>query len=238
MESNLGGNVNEEKKLQKEKAKTEKKLNKKLAKSVNVIMLHEKDLAENLFSEEPTTNLWIYHFGNGDEDDQVNIRKYFNESFGPSKVYIFPGICYGFINFDNIKDAEKVKLANDDLNFNYTKVKGNSHPIKFGNGMRTIFTFYSKIELNSVKHNNEESFPIAQYKSNVPGLYLIEEFITEDEEKKLAEAIDKQDWYKLSNRRVQHYGYEFIYGANNINKNNKIGELPSFCDGLVSSIIS
>mmetsp|Transcript_35477 Transcript_35477/g.41041 ORF Transcript_35477/g.41041 Transcript_35477/m.41041 type:complete len:119 (+) Transcript_35477:502-858(+) len=29
------------------------------------------------------------------------------------------------------------------------------------------------------------------------------------------------------NRRVQHYGYEFVYGANNVNKSDKIREMPS-----------
>jgi alkylated DNA repair protein alkB family protein 8 len=235
MESNVL-NVNEEKKLSKEKAKTEKKLNKKLAKALNVILLHEKNSIENLFSEEPSTNLWIYHFGNGDEDDQVNIRKYFNEKFGPCTVYIFPGICYGFIKFDDLKNAEKVKKIVDKEKFNYSQIKGNSHSIKFGNGERIVFTFYSKIELNGVVQNNEEAFPIAQYKSDVPGLYLIDDFLNEDEEKKLVEAIDSNEWNKLSNRRVQHYGYEFLYGANSINKNNKIGELPNFCDEVMNSI--
>jgi alkylated DNA repair protein alkB family protein 8 len=236
MENNINPIVNEEKKIQKEKVKIEKKMNKKLAKALNVILLHENNSIENLFSEEPTLNLWIYHFGNGDEDDQVNIRKYFNETFGPCKVYIFPGICYGFIEFIDIKDSERVRSINDKQNYNYTKIKGNSHPIKFSNGERTVFTFYSKIELKDVLHNNEEAFPIAQYKCDIPGLYVIDDFITEEEQKKLIEDIDSNDWNKMSHRRVQHYGYEFLYGANSINKNNKIGELPKFCDEVMNSI--
>jgi hypothetical protein len=47
--------------------------------------------------------------------------------------------------------------------------------------------------------------------------------------------IDKHKWEKLTNRRVQHYGYEFIYGANVVNKHNKIGDMPDFCDGLMQS---
>jgi alkylated DNA repair protein alkB family protein 8 len=57
---------------------------------------------------------------------------------------------------------------------------------------------------------------------------VIDDFITSEEEQTLIENIDKQEWNKLSHRRVQHYGYEFIYGANNINKNNKIGPIPEF----------
>ena len=29
------------------------------------------------------------------------------------------------------------------------------------------------------------------------------------------------------NRRVQHFGFEFVYGANNVNKTDKIKEMPS-----------
>lgn len=46
----------------------------------------------------------------------------------------------------------------------------------------------------------------------------------------MIESIDKNEWIKLLNRRVQHYGYEFVYGANNIDKNKYIGPFPSFCD--------
>ena len=63
---------------------------------------------------------------------------------------------------------------------------------------------------------------------NIPGLTIIDEFITEEEGKTMMENIDNNECTKLTHRRVQHYGYEFIYGANNVNKNNKIGELPEF----------
>lgn len=35
---------------------------------------------------------------------------------------------------------------------------------------------------------------------------------------------------------VQHYGYEFIYGANTINKNNKINPFPDYLSPIVSRI--
>ena len=47
--------------------------------------------------------------------------------------------------------------------------------------------------------------------------------------------IDKEKWVKLLNRRVQHYGYEFKYGTNNVDTKKQIGELPSFCDPIVPS---
>lgn len=56
-----------------------------------------------------------------------------------------------------------------------------------------------------------------------------------EEEKELVRAIDQRKWIKLLNRKVQHYGYEFVYGANNVDKNKKIGELPEFLDFLKPS---
>lgn len=45
--------------------------------------------------------------------------------------------------------------------------------------------------------------------------------------------LDKNKWEKLTNRKVQHYGYEFIYGPNIINKENKIGGMPEFCSEIM-----
>jgi alkylated DNA repair protein alkB family protein 8 len=223
-----------------DKVKLDRKLNKKLAKAVNIILFHENKKLPELFSEVPSKNLWLYHFGNGDEDDQITLREYFKNKFGNCKVYIFPGISYGFVEFENISDAEKVinyKEQNSKIDFDSQKIKGNAHVVSFQNsGEKTIFTFYSNVNLEDVNQNNLSNFPIANYKVDIPGLYIIDDFINEDEEKELVESIDSNQWNKLSNRKVQHYGYEFLYGVNSINKNKKVGELPDFCQNLLKSI--
>lgn len=56
-----------------------------------------------------------------------------------------------------------------------------------------------------------------------------------EEEQLLLEKIDSHGWTKLLNRRVQHYGYEFVYGANNVDKHKKIGDLPDFCSFMKPS---
>jgi len=70
-------------------------------------------------------------------------------------------------------------------------------------------------------------FPDATNKVDIPGLYVIDDFVTSDEEKDIIKYFDSQQWIKLMNRRVQHYGYEFVYGANNVNKTKQIREMPS-----------
>lgn len=67
----------------------------------------------------------------------------------------------------------------------------------------------------------------------IPGLYVYDDFISEEEEKELVKQIDAHEWNKLLNRRVQHYGYEFIYGMNSVDKNKKMGDMPDFCNFLL-----
>ena len=47
--------------------------------------------------------------------------------------------------------------------------------------------------------------------SSIPGLTIIEDFISEEEEKNLLKYINKQAWLNSLSRRVQHYGYEYDY---------------------------
>jgi alkylated DNA repair dioxygenase AlkB len=45
----------------------------------------------------------------------------------------------------------------------------------------------------------------------IPGLTIIEDFLSEDEEKELISFINTQEWNSTISRRVQHYGYEYGY---------------------------
>jgi len=60
----------------------------------------------------------------------------------------------------------------------------------------------------------------------IPGLFLVEEVISGKEEIELLEWIDGKEWSKLNNRRVQHYGFDFKYGRNQIDKEEQKGQLP------------
>lgn len=195
-----------------QKKKTEKKFSKKHAKSINVILFNENKKYEEIISNIPTNNVFVYHYGNGDEDDQIGLMNYFKQK---CRIHIFPGISYGFIEFESIPNFElKDNTASIDINF--------------PQGTRNVLLLYSKVFINEVKLHSNSNFPVAKYTHSIPGLIIIDDFITEEEEKQLIENIDKEEWKKLTNRKVQHYGYEFVYGANNIDKTKKIGPLPDF----------
>ncbi|KAG6477894.1 hypothetical protein ZIOFF_061326 [Zingiber officinale] len=49
---------------------------------------------------------------------------------------------------------------------------------------------------------------------DIPGIYLVHDFITLEEEQELLAEVDNRKWINLAKRRVQHYGYEFLYKVN------------------------
>ncbi|KNC87526.1 hypothetical protein SARC_00350 [Sphaeroforma arctica JP610] len=48
----------------------------------------------------------------------------------------------------------------------------------------------------------------------VPGLVVVENFITAEEESTLKQCLDRYKWEPLSRRRVQHHGIRFNYSTN------------------------
>lgn len=79
----------------------------------------------------------------------------------------------------------------------------------------------------SIKAAKEGGFAVV----DVPGLYVINEFVTEREESELLAAINQQPWNALQYRRVQHYGYEFDYKVNGVNVDRPLSTAkPSFFD--------
>ena len=50
------------------------------------------------------------------------------------------------------------------------------------------------------------------------------------------EALDSRQWIKMLQRRVQHFGYEFVYGANNVDTTRKLGDMPDFLTSMMPSM--
>lgn len=71
-----------------------------------------------------------------------------------------------------------------------------------------------------------------------PGLILLEDFIDEELEEKLIStlkwtATDYINSSELKHRQVQHFGYEFLYGTNNVDPNCPLDDkIPKECDQL------
>ncbi|CAN6487033.1 unnamed protein product [Victoria cruziana] len=72
----------------------------------------------------------------------------------------------------------------------------------------------------------------------IPGIYLWHEFVSEGVEKELLAAVADRPWKRLAKRKVQHYGYEFLYETRNVDAKKYLGELPSFVAPVLDKISS
>ena len=61
----------------------------------------------------------------------------------------------------------------------------------------------------------------------IPGLTYKPDFLDEDQERRLVEWIDQQEWSSELSRRVQHYGWRYDYGAREVDASMRLGELPA-----------
>lgn len=67
---------------------------------------------------------------------------------------------------------------------------------------------------------------------SVPGLTLVENYISAEEESLILKCIDESQWLNELSRRVQHYGFKYDYRARRIDSGMKIGPIPDWCAGV------
>lgn len=72
----------------------------------------------------------------------------------------------------------------------------------------------------------------------VPGLRYVADFMSEDEEGRVVEAIDRSDWSSELQRRVQHYGWRYDYKARRVDSSMRLGPLPEWAACLARRLVS
>ncbi|KAI8391062.1 uncharacterized protein BYT42DRAFT_508836 [Radiomyces spectabilis] len=83
---------------------------------------------------------------------------------------------------------------------------------------------------------------VVDYSDKIQGLSVIEEFVTEQEETSLIDAVDKETWCGLGispnpelKRRTQQYGHLFSYRYRKVLQ--EYGPLPAFVESTVARIM-
>lgn len=69
----------------------------------------------------------------------------------------------------------------------------------------------------------------------VPGLRVLEDFITAVEEEEMEAWLEGQPWHDLQHRQVQHYGFVFDYSTNQAQAPATVWP-PFFKDWLLSRL--
>lgn len=108
--------------------------------------------------------------------------------------------------------------------------------LQYQNLTRTLIFVYCQQELKGETETMGLSDCPARYTGGIEGLHLMEEVMSREEEAALLKWLDGGEWEKLNNRRVQHFGYRFKYGRNQIDKNEREGLLPPFLQPLLAAL--
>ncbi|CAG9331566.1 unnamed protein product [Blepharisma stoltei] len=196
-----------------------KGLKKKKIKGIELIKRDEKI---ELWEERPNCGLFILHYSEGSEDDYHVLRSHLLQ-YGPlSSLIILSGINYGYACYESLESAA---IAYETIN--------NSYPIlPFSPKPHPFTVLYTPIQ-----HNLQLGKDSICYENvPVPGLIIEKDFISAEYEQLLVEELDKLPWNPLANRRVQHFGFDFIYGANSINPETPSSGFPAWINPLLTDL--
>ncbi|XP_043268581.1 alkylated DNA repair protein alkB homolog 8 [Venturia canescens] len=161
-------------------------------------------------TEQPTENIVVCNAGLVTGLCRETLELIVQEVLSDYWVSMPSGKSYCFV---------KCKSKDDALTL-YNKIHGRKTLDKSKNPL--YLSFVETVPVFEEEKSTEPSLP--------PGLVLIEEIITPEEEILLLQSID---WDKngqtlpdLKHRKVKHYGYEFRYDTNNVDPNNPIEPIP------------
>ncbi|KAL4646957.1 hypothetical protein GN956_G7704 [Arapaima gigas] len=209
MDSNDDGNVKTAK-----MTKANKKVLRKQMKASHLLLKHEG--IETV--SHSTQNLVVANGGLGNGVSREQLQEVLRESGSVERLLMPPNKPYSFVTYGCTEDARRCHAA---LNGRQLQCQGHTATL--------YLCFVDKVGLYS---GISAEMP--------PGLKVLENFVTPEEEAQLLEAVDwtscdgggNDDAVQktLKHRRVKHFGYEFRYDNNNVDKNKPLpGGLPAVC---------
>ncbi|KAJ9601051.1 hypothetical protein L9F63_000786 [Diploptera punctata] len=174
----------------------------------------------------PTRYIMVANAGLGtglQEEELLELCSTYGEI---EEIVMLPGKSYCFIIFKNVQNASEAYIA---INGKMKITSSDSGPLNL--------VYAEKVP--EVLHS-------WKYKDKPSGLILLEDFVSNEEEKMLLEivnyVVEMQQFVTcktLKHRKVKHYGYEFKYDTNNVDKDSPLNEpLPSECNFLLDRLAS
>ncbi|XP_042136353.1 tRNA (carboxymethyluridine(34)-5-O)-methyltransferase ALKBH8 isoform X3 [Peromyscus maniculatus bairdii] len=196
--------------------KIEKKFLRKQSKARHVLLKHEGIQAVSY----PTQSLVVANggLGNGVSRKQLLLAL---EKCGPMEALLMPpNKPYAFAIYKTIEESKKA----------YAILNGKEIIDDLG---QKIILYLNFVEKAQWKRMRLQALP--------PGLLVVEEIISSEDEKMLLESVNwtgntgDQNFQKsLKHRRVKHFGYEFHYENNTVDKDKPLpGGLPDICNSIL-----
>nr|XP_025040613.1 alkylated DNA repair protein alkB homolog 8 [Pelodiscus sinensis] len=201
--------------------KSEKKLLRKQIKARNTVMRHEGIECVS----HATQSLVIANGGLGNGVNRHQLLRLVEKCGLVEELLMPPNKPYSFVKYGSTEEAKRA----------YHTLNGKEITLEDSNQNVTLYlNFVEKVHW-------EDSLPI----SLPPGLMMIEELVSLEEEQKILENIDwteneviQNAQKSLKHRRVKHFGYEFRYDNNNVDKDKPLpGGLPEICSMLLEKCL-
>ncbi|XP_066216850.1 alkylated DNA repair protein alkB homolog 8 [Saccopteryx leptura] len=197
-------------------SKAEKKFLRKQMKARHTLLRHEGIEAVSYATQ-------ILVVANGGLGNSVSRNQLFPvlEKVGQvDSLLMPPNKPYSFVRYKTIEESKKA----------YVTLNGKEIVDDLG---QKIILYLNFVEKAQWKELGLQALP--------PGLKIVEEIISSEDEKLLLESVnwtedtDNQNIQKsLKHRRVKHFGYEFHYENNNVDKDKPLhGGLPDACDSIL-----
>ncbi|XP_013420002.2 alkylated DNA repair protein alkB homolog 8 [Lingula anatina] len=203
--------------------KAERKALRKQVKSKHTLLKHEGIET----SSTPSKHLFVANAGLGNGVSRDDVDSIFNWFGEIADIVMLPEKPYAFVEYTSVDAAVAACQA-----MHGRKLKC---PEEISTpGITFYISFMEKVPP-----------PISIGSALPPGLIYLEEFIIEEEEQDFLEFFKTQDadcadtQKTLKHRKVKHYGFEFIYGPNNVDLEKPLeGGIPTVCDGLLDKLMA
>ncbi|XP_076137661.1 tRNA (carboxymethyluridine(34)-5-O)-methyltransferase alkbh8 [Alosa pseudoharengus] len=196
------------------KTKEEKKLLRKQIKASHTLLKHE---GINTVSQ-PTEHLVVANGGLGNGVCRGQLQEVLEGAGNLVSLLMPPNKPYAFVTYASSDDAQRA----------HTLINGQQLECQ----AQVVTLYLSFVERVSCEQRESAELP--------PGLVVLEDYVSQEEEACLLQAVD---WAAddnatankaLKHRRVKHYGYEFRYDNNNVDKDKPLPTgIPPVCDPVL-----
>ncbi|XP_065676363.1 alkylated DNA repair protein alkB homolog 8-like [Hydra vulgaris] len=203
--------------------KTTKKLKKKTVRLL-------KDFEDTKISLQPTQHLFVGNAGLLNGVARESLLHLFSKYGSVKDLTMVPQKSFAFISYQSVESSVLAVAALTGYNI-ISEDNIPSAPLYFS-------YLYQKINLPYIQtqlYPNESRQQI-----NIIGLDIKVNYIDEVYEKELYDFFycKEDDGSLMKNRTVKHFGYEFIYGSNNIDRSKPLAQkIPSVCDSLLKKML-
>uniref|UniRef100_A0A8C5LAS1 tRNA (carboxymethyluridine(34)-5-O)-methyltransferase ALKBH8 n=2 Tax=Jaculus jaculus TaxID=51337 RepID=A0A8C5LAS1_JACJA len=192
--------------------KTEKKFLRKQTKAKHTLLKHEGIKAVSY----ATQSLVVANGGLGNGVSRKQLLLVLEPCGHVEALFMPPNKPYSLVRYKTVEESRKA----------YTTLNGKEIVDDLGQKIILYFNFVEKAQWKNLEL---QALP--------PDLKIVEEIISSEDERVLLESInwtqdtDNQNFEKsLKHRRVKHFGYEFCYKNNNVDKDKPLpGGLPDVC---------